>query len=96
MATDSELRLIIRAMRDPDSYVLSMLYEDRKGKKTERKVSPIRFTEDGNQFVALCLCREEPRQFVIDRCSGVQLIHADDVLMPEPIVEVPAVKAKTA
>lgn len=82
-----QLRLIIRAMKDPDNWVISMLYLDRKGKATERKVSPIRFTDDGESFMALCLCREEPRRFVIDRCSEVKLIRAEDVLMPEPIVE---------
>ena len=35
-----------------------------------------------NRFLALCLCREEPRQFYLERCQNVRLEPAANVLMP--------------
>jgi hypothetical protein len=47
-------------------------------------VSPIRFL-DGDRFLALCLSREEPRQFYVERCQNVRLAPAANFLMPVEI-----------
>jgi len=44
-------------------------------------VSPIRFLGKG-RFLALCLSREEPRQFYLERCTNVRLELAANFLMP--------------
>ncbi len=75
---------LIQALRNPDEYVLEFEYTDRHGERTIRIASPIRFLSD-DRFLALCLCREEPRQFYMHRCRNIRLICASDVLMPEPI-----------
>ena len=75
-----------RAMQDSDRYVIEMTYVDSKGNRTRRVVSPIRFV-GGVRFLGLCLCREEPRQFYLDRCEDVKLIPATAVLMPMPMQE---------
>jgi predicted DNA-binding transcriptional regulator YafY len=76
-------------MRDPDHWCVTLNYRSSKGALTKRTISPIRFLDDkASQFLALCLCREEPRQFVTDRCSSLELVRAEDVLMPMPIEEV--------
>lgn len=72
---------IYRAMQQPDDLVIEFDYCDSKGKTTHRTVSPIRFL-GRDRFLALCLCREEPRQFYLDRCANVTLVAAADVLMP--------------
>lgn len=77
----NELR---RAMGQPDRWVVSMEYVDSKGVVSRRIVSPIRFLSS-KRFLALCLCREEPRQFYLDRCQNVQLTPAGEVLMPVPM-----------
>ena len=75
-----------RAMQDSDNYVIEMDYADAKGNRTHRVVSPIRFV--GNyRFLGLCLCREEPRQFQLERCENIRLLPASEVLMPMPIEE---------
>lgn len=79
------MKLTLRqAMQDSDRYVIEMTYSDASGNKTQRVVSPIRFI-GSNRFLALCLCREEPRQFYLSRCENVRLISATDVFMPMPI-----------
>ncbi len=75
---------IRRAMQDPDAYVLELCYRDSRGATTRRIVSPIRFLSPC-RFLALCLCREEPRQFHLARCSQVSLRPASDVIMPVPM-----------
>lgn len=75
---------INKALLAPDEFVLRMTYEDKSGKITERLVSPIRFI-DRTSILALCLCRETPRRFELGRCSGIQLVDANDVLMPAEI-----------
>ena len=72
------------AMESPDDYVIELSYRDSKGEVTRRTISPIRFLAPG-RFLALCLCREEPRQFHVDRCSRVALKSANDVVMPVAI-----------
>ncbi|MCC6512000.1 MAG: hypothetical protein IT423_23075 [Pirellulaceae bacterium] len=72
-------------MQAADDYVVSLDYLDSHGVLTRRVVSPIRFLP-GNRFLGLCLCREEPRQFYLDRCQNVRLCRAADFLMPVPVV----------
>jgi predicted DNA-binding transcriptional regulator YafY len=73
-------RAIQTAIDDSDTFVIAMDYRDAKGGKTHRVVSPIRFLGN-DRFLGLCLCREEPRQFYLDRCSEVRLMQSADVLM---------------
>lgn len=75
---------IRRAMDDSDEFVIAMDYRDSKGVTTRRIVSPIRFLAS-DRFLGLCLCREEPRQFYLDRCSQLRLMPAAEVLMPMPM-----------
>lgn len=74
-------QLISRAMLQSDDLVVEFDYCDAKGSKTHRVVSPIRFLGK-DRFLALCLSREEPRQFYLERCQNVRLGPAADVLMP--------------
>ena len=78
-----------RAMMDSETYVVEMVYADAKGNLTRRVVSPIRFVGN-DRFLGLCLCREEPRQFYLNRCSDIRLIPAAEVIMPVPMQSVPA------
>lgn len=75
---------IRRAMEDSDEFVIAMDYRDSKGVTTHRIVSPIRFL-GSDRFLGLCLCREEPRQFYLERCSQLRLMPAAEVLMPIPM-----------
>lgn len=77
-------RILNRAMADSDSWVVEFEYADSKGQRTRRTVSPIRFC-GSDRFLALCLCREEPRQFHWQRCDGFRLIPAAEVIMPVPM-----------
>ncbi len=81
---DPTNRLLLKAMSHADQYVVALDYVDSKGERTHRIVSPIRFLNEG-RFLALCLCREEPRQFHLDRCSNLSLQRSEDVLMPMPM-----------
>jgi len=74
-------QLIYRAMHQPDDLVVEFDYTDAKGVNTHRVASPIRFLGK-ERFLALCLSREEPRQFYLDRCQNVRLEAAADFLMP--------------
>jgi predicted DNA-binding transcriptional regulator YafY len=74
-------------MQDPDGWAIRVRYEDKSGSVTDRMVSPIRFVGD-EAFLALCLCREEPRRFELARCKAFRLVRAVDVLMPVAIVEI--------
>jgi len=74
-------QLIYRAMHQSDDLIVEFDYTDVKGVTTHRLVSPIRFLGP-NRFLALCLSREEPRQFYLDRCQNVRLARAADFLMP--------------
>lgn len=77
-------QILRRAMLDSDNYVIEMDYDDAKGNRTRRVVSPIRFM-GSYRFLGFCLCREQPRQFQLSRCRNIRLIPAADVLMPVPI-----------
>lgn len=74
-------RMIWMAMHQPELLVIAMEYRDAKNIATQRIVSPIRWL-DQQRFLALCLCREEPRQFYLTRCTDVRLVRASEVLMP--------------
>jgi len=74
-------QLIHRAMHQSDDLVVEFDYCDAKGARTHRVVSPIRFLGQ-DRFLALCLSREEPRQFYLERCQNVRLGMAADFLMP--------------
>tara|TARA_R110002049_G_scaffold2750_2_gene21797 strand:+ start:682016 stop:682375 length:360 start_codon:yes stop_codon:yes gene_type:complete len=78
-----------RAMQDSDFWVIEMDYVDAQGNLSHRVVSPIRFV-GSDRFLALCLCREAPRQFQLSRCQDVRLVPAAEVLMPMPIATTPA------
>ena len=77
--------LLTKAMQAPDDLVVSLDYVDSKGVTTRRIVSPIRFLS-GDRFLGLCLCREEPRQFYMNRCNNVRLCRAADYVMPVPVM----------
>lgn len=79
--------VLAKAMQAADDYVVSLDYLDNKGLLTRRIVSPVRFLP-GNRFLALCLCREEPRQFYLNRCHNVKLCRASDFVMPVPMLVV--------
>ncbi len=72
---------LIQSMSEPDEFVISMVYEAKDGSRTKRTVSPIKMF-NSHSFVALCLCRQEPRIFQISGCSEVELVGSSDVLMP--------------
>ncbi len=77
-------RLLQAAMQRQDDLVVQLVYVDSKGHKTTRIVSPIRFLAS-DRFLGLCLCRCEPRQFHLARCSEVELKRASDFVMPVPM-----------
>lgn len=77
-------RVVSRAMDDPDTWVLRLRYEGKDGEVTDRIVSPIRYVGSGS-FLALCLCREEPRMFYLSQCKAFRLIPVHEVLMPVEI-----------
>ena len=72
---------IQKSMSSCDELVVEFRYRDAKGNATRRVVSPIRFLGQ-NRFLGLCLSREEPRQFCMDRCDSVELKPAWDYVMP--------------
>ena len=77
-------QILRRAMHQPERWVVVLEYQDAKGTHTQRVVSPIRFLAS-DRFLALCLCREEPRQFHLDRCRNIQLRQAAEYMMPVPM-----------
>lgn len=81
-------RIIALAMREPEVFVVQMTYEDRKGERTRRVVSPTKFV-DQHRFAALCLCREQVRNFYFSNIENVVLQHSEDVLMPVEIERLP-------
>lgn len=81
VALNKPTTAIKKAMIQHDDFVVEMKYRDRKGKLTTRVVSPIRFVGK-DRFLALCLCREEPRMFCTDFCEEVRLQPAWNYVMP--------------
>ncbi len=74
-------QILRRAMQSPDDLVVVLEYLDSKGVETRRVISPIRFLSS-DRFLALCLCREEPRQFYLSRCRNIRLDRACNFMMP--------------
>ena len=87
-------RPLTMAMLAPDDFVLSFTYVDSKGTETHRVVSPIRFV-DKDRFLGLCLSREEPRTFYIQRCTNMKIERAEEFLMPVPLEAVSPPKDAT-
>ena len=77
-------QIIQKSINQWEELVIEFTYCDSKGNTTRRVVSPIRFT-GSDRFLALCLSREEPRQFKLKRCENVQLKPAWDYVMPLPL-----------
>jgi hypothetical protein len=86
VALNQQSKAIRKAMVQHDDFVVEMKYRDRKGKLTTRVVSPIRFMGK-DRFLALCLCREEPRMFCMDYCEDVRLQPAWNYVMPVDMSE---------
>lgn len=82
-------RLIAHAMHNPDEWVIRLRYRGKDGVTTERIISPIKMVSP-TAILALCLCREDPRRFELERCSHFELVNANDVLMPVAIRVIPA------
>jgi predicted DNA-binding transcriptional regulator YafY len=72
--------IINRARRDPDRWVVRIAYRDAKGCVTVRVISPIRWVSRYT-ILALCLGRQEPRQFDLRRIGAAELVPAADVVM---------------
>jgi hypothetical protein len=83
-------QMLSRAMHNPDEWVIRLRYVGKDGVTTERVVSPIKMVGP-TSLLALCLCREEPRRFELGRCSHIELVDANDVLMPVAIRVIPPV-----
>ena len=77
-------RDIFKAIQDSDNLVVEFDYCDSKGQVTRRVTSPIRFLGK-ERFLALCLSREEPRQFYLSRCTNLVIRNAHEFLMPVAI-----------
>lgn len=86
VALNKSSNAIRKAMMQYDDFVVEMKYRDRKGNSTTRVVSPIRFVGK-DRFLALCLCREEPRMFCMDFCEEVRLQPAWNYVMPVAMEE---------
>jgi predicted DNA-binding transcriptional regulator YafY len=70
-----------RAMRDPDHWVVRIIYTGDDGITTRRIVSPTSYR--GMHAVrALCFAREEIRLFNLSNIHSVELIEAHTVMMP--------------
>ena len=82
-------RIIRQAMNQPDTLAIQLDYTASDGTISRRVVSPIRFLA-GDRFLALCLCREEPRQFHLNRCSNALLVRASEILMPVQMINLTA------
>lgn len=82
----ARMGVISKAMLSPETFVLRIIYRDEKNQRRRRVVSPIKFLGE-KAFSALCLCREEPRTFKIERCEEVELLKSEEVLAPVQIEE---------
>tara|TARA_R100000808_G_C2134347_1_gene142895 strand:+ start:467 stop:784 length:318 start_codon:yes stop_codon:yes gene_type:complete len=79
---------IARAIEDPDRWAIRITYIRSDNKTTNRIVSPVRYYKANLQ--ALCLGREQMRNFALDGILSVELVDARDCLMPEPIEKWPS------
>jgi len=73
--------LVSRVMQQTDDLVIVLEYASKDGSVTRRVVSPIRFVGT-DRFLALCLSREEPRQFYLSQCRSVRVDLAMNYTMP--------------
>ena len=73
--------LVSRVMQQTDDLVIVLEYSGKDGSVTRRVLSPIRFI-GADRFLALCLSREEPRQFYLSHCRNVRVDLAANYLMP--------------
>lgn len=80
--------LVNKSLENSDRYALRMVYRDSEGRLTARVVSPIAEV-DSQSFMALCLCRQEPRRFLYSNCQLGRLVPAHVVFAPVEIVEIP-------
>lgn len=78
---NSEYAILKQAMYSPDDYAVRLRYRAKDGELTERVISPIKM-DNSHSLLALCLCRENPRRFELDRCSHIELVPAHEILMP--------------
>ena len=81
---------ISRATEDPDHWAIRITYVRSDNTTTSRIVSPIRYYKGNLQ--ALCLGREQMRNFSVDRIISVELVPSHDCLMPEPVENRPSPK----
>ena len=79
--TNRVVGLVARVMQQSDDLVIVLEYSGKDGAITRRVVSPIRFVGT-DRFLALCLSREEPRQFYISNCRNVRVDLAANYTMP--------------
>ena len=75
-------------MKNPDNFVMQIIYESSKGETTKRVISPVKYGPNKETIFALCLAREEVRQFRLDGIRFVRVINANKVLMPIQIENV--------
>lgn len=78
---------IRKASRDPDRYVLRIVYVN-DGKRQRRVISPAGMKHP-RLVRALCFAREEWRHFRVEQIESCELLDASAVIMPTPIVELP-------
>lgn len=91
MQPPSVRQILTRAIRDPDHWACRILYRAAGGVQTVRNISPVRFTNADQTVLALCVGREENRQFSIRNIIDIKLIDASTVLMgSETVTEVPS------
>lgn len=82
----SPIQMLRIGMMDSEQWAVEFEYADSKGKRTRRTVSPIRL-QGSDRFLGLCLCREEPRQFYLSRCSKMRLVRSETLVMPVEMVQ---------
>jgi len=85
--TNRIVALVSRVMQQSDDLVIVLEYSGKDGSITRRVVSPIRFVGT-DRFLALCLSREEPRQFYLSNCRNVRVDLAANYTMPVELLSV--------
>ncbi len=86
-------RAVSFVMQASDDFALRITYRAKDGSLTRRYVSPVRF-QGQDQFMALCLCREQPRCFRFDKVEDAVMVHSSDILMPVEIEVLEPAKPK--
>ena len=79
-------RQIYVAMKNPDVYVLRIVYVTDSS-VTDRVVSPLKWKSE-NRFIALCLCKNAARCFIVQQITKSRLIQTHLVSVPHPITEI--------